>query len=323
MIASLLRGLLLWLGERRWLARLALGIPLLRRIPLRFVAGTTLDEAVAVVTTLNAAGMSATLDVLGESVTDRAAAERAAADYVRTIERIAAERLDANVSLKLSQMGLGLGIETCLDVLQPVVEAGARHGIFIRVDMEGSASTASTLEVVERLRAAGCDVGPVIQAYLHRSRADVERLAAGRVRTRICKGAYAEPAEIAWTQRAEINRSFVELTALLLDADAYPGVATHDPAMIEAVIRHAAARGIAADRFEFQMLYGIRRDLQRRLVDDGYRMRVYTPYGTEWYPYFMRRLAERPANVLFVLRSFFGERGGADPARDATKPEGG
>lgn len=308
MIASLLRAVFLWLGQRRWMARVALGTPLLRRMPLRFVAGTRLDDAVTAVRALNAAGMSATLDVLGESVADRNAADRAADDYVRTIERIAADGLDANVSLKLSQMGLGLGIETCLDVLRPVVEAGARHEIFIRVDMEGSATTDATLEVVASLRAAACDVGPVIQAYLHRSADDAERLAADRVRTRVCKGAYAEPPSIAFAEREAIDRSFVALSTSMLDADAYPGIATHDPRMIEAVARHVDSHGIGRDRFEFQMLYGVRRDLQRELVERGYRMRVYTPYGTEWYPYFMRRLAERPANVLFVLRSLLGER---------------
>ena len=309
MIASLLRALFLWMGERRWMARVALGTPLLRRMPLRFVAGTTLDDAVVAVRALNAAGMSATLDVLGESVSDRAAADRAAAGYVRTIERIAADGLDANVSLKLSQMGLGLGTEACLEVLRPVMEAGALHRIFIRVDMEGSATTDATLEVVERLRGSGCDVGPVIQAYLHRSAADAARLAGARVRTRICKGAYAEPPSIAFDEREQIDRSFVALSTALLDADAYPGIATHDPRMIEAVTRYVEDQGIGHDRFEFQMLYGVRRDLQRQLVERGYRMRVYTPYGTEWYPYFMRRLAERPANVLFVLRSLLGERG--------------
>jgi proline dehydrogenase len=205
-------------------------------------------------------------------------------------------------------MGLGLGTDVCLEVLRPVMEAGARHAIFIRVDMEGSATTDATLEVVDRLRASGFDVGPVIQAYLRRSAADAARLAAGRVRTRICKGAYAEPPTIAFTERDEIDRSFVALSRALLDADAYPGIATHDPRMIEAVIGHVEEHGISHDRFEFQMLYGVRRDLQRQLVERGYRMRVYTPYGTEWYRYFMRRLAERPANVLFVLRSLLGER---------------
>jgi proline dehydrogenase len=309
MLAAALRAFFLWLSNRRWIARVALATPLLRRMPLRFVAGTTLDDAVASVRALNEGGASATLDVLGESVADRADADRGAAAYVDAIERIAAEGLDANVSLKLTQMGLDLGVDVCLDVMRPVVEAGRRNGIFVRVDMESSAYTERTLEVVRRLRADGYGVGPVIQAYLHRSRADVEALAAERVRTRICKGAYAEPPEVALQDRVAIGRAFVELSRILLDADAYPGVATHDPEMIARVAAYVEERGIATDRYEFQMLYGIRRDLQRALVERGTRLRVYVPYGTEWYPYFMRRLAERPANLVFVLRSIFGERG--------------
>jgi proline dehydrogenase len=308
MLAVALRGFFLWLSNRRWLARVALATPLLRRMPLRFVAGTTLDQAVTAVRSLNATGASATLDVLGESVLDRASADQSAAAYVETLERIGAERLDANVSIKLTQMGLDLGVDECLAVLAPVADTGRRLGIFIRIDMESSEYTDRTLEVVERLRADGHDVGPVIQSYLHRSAADVERLAAERVRTRVCKGAYAEPPEVAHQEREVVGDAFVTLTQRLLEADAYPGVATHDPDMIERVCAFARQRGIGQDRFEFQMLYGVRRDLQRRLLEDGYRLRVYVPYGTEWYPYFMRRLAERPANVLFVLRSIFGER---------------
>jgi proline dehydrogenase len=307
-LAPALRALFLWLSNRRWLGRLAMATPLVRRMPYRFVAGTTLDQAMRVVRGLNADGASATLDVLGESVTDRASADRAAAAYVETIERIAAEGLDANVSIKLTQMGLDLGVEECLAVLQPVVEAGRRHGIFIRIDMEASGYVEPTLEVVWRLRGAGADVGPVIQAYLHRAPADLERLVAERVRTRVCKGAYAEPPEMAIQERAAISDAMVALCERLLEADAYPGVATHDPEVIERVARTARERGIGDDRFEFQMLYGIRRDLQRRLLAEGHRLRVYVPYGTEWYPYFMRRLAERPANVLFVVRGIFGER---------------
>ncbi|HET9417319.1 MAG TPA: proline dehydrogenase family protein [Candidatus Limnocylindria bacterium] len=309
MLAAALRGFFLWLAGRRWLGRMAMATPLVRRMPFRFVAGTTLDQAVQAVRALNATGAMATLDVLGESVADRAAADRAAAAYVETIERIASEGLDANVSIKLTQMGLDLGVEECLAVMAPVVEAGARHGVFIRIDMESSAYTQRTLEVVERLRAGGSAVGPVIQAYLHRSPEDVERLAADRVRTRICKGAYAEPPDVALQEREAIGDAFVALSERLLEADAYPGIATHDPDMIQRVSASARRRGIGPERFEFQMLYGVRRDLQRKLLGEGYRMRVYVPYGTEWYPYFMRRLAERPANVLFVVRSLIGERG--------------
>jgi proline dehydrogenase len=308
-IAGALRATFLWLSNQLWLARLALGTPFLRRMPLRFVAGTTLDDAITVVRRLNANGATATLDILGEAVGDLVSAQRAAAAYEAAIERIAAEGLDANVSIKLTQMGLDLGVDACLSVLAPVVEAGDRHAIFVRIDMESSAYTDRTLEVVDHLRADGHDVGPVIQAYLHRSPADVERMAAARVRTRICKGAYAEPPEIAHQDRAAIGDAFVELCRVLLEVDAYPGVATHDPEMLKRVAAIARKRRIGRDRFEFQMLYGVRRDLQRRLVRRGYRLRVYVPFGTEWYPYFMRRLAERPANVWFILRSILGERG--------------
>jgi proline dehydrogenase len=309
MLASVLRGLFLWLADRRWLGRAAIATPLVRRMPFRFVAGTTLDQATEAVRALNETGATATLDVLGEAVDDRASADRAAAAYVEAIERIARDGLDANVSIKLTQMGLDLGLEECLAVMAPVAAAGNRHGVFIRIDMESSAHTERTLEIVERLRADGCAIGPVVQAYLHRSPADVERLAADRVRTRVCKGAYAEPPEVALQERDAISDAFVALTERLLEADAYPGVATHDPDIIERVKASARERDIGPDRYEFQLLFGIRRDLQRQLLADGHRVRVYVPYGTEWYPYFMRRLAERPANVLFVLRSLFGERG--------------
>ena len=309
MVTTALRALFLWLSNRHWLGRVAMATPFLRRMPLRFVAGTTLEQAVEAVRTLNASGASATLDVLGEAVTDRASADRAAAAYVATIERIAVERLRAGVSIKLTQMGLGLGIEECLAVLAPVVDAGDRLGVFIRIDMESSAHTDDTLEVVDRLRAAGRNVGPVIQAYLHRSPADIERLAAECVPTRVCKGAYAESAEVALTDRQEITDALVAQVERLLEADAYPAIASHDSEVVERVRAFARERGIGPDRFEFQMLYGIRRDLQRSLLEAGYRMRVYVPFGTEWYPYYMRRLAERPSNALFVFPSILGRRG--------------
>lgn len=308
MLAAALRAFFLWLSNRRWVARVALGTPFLRRMPLRFVAGTTLGQAVAAVRRLNAHGESATLDILGESVADRASADRAASAYVETMERIGAEELDANVSIKLSQMGLDLGVDECLAVMAPIVDAGTRLGIFVRIDMESSEYTDRTLEVVSRLRANGNDVGPVIQSYLHRSPADVERLAAERVRTRICKGAYSEPPEVAHQEREAVDDAFVALCQRLLEADAYPGVATHDPEIILRVGRFARRNGIGKDRFEFQMLYGVRRDLQASLAAEGYRMRIYVPFGQEWYPYFMRRLGERPANVAFVLRSIFREK---------------
>lgn len=306
MIASVLRVVFVWLSGRRWLGRLAMGLPGVRTLSRRFVAGTSLDDAVIAVRGLNQRGAMATIDVLGEAVTDRATAEAAAASYVTTLDRIAAEELDANVSLKLTQMGLDLGVDTCLEVLRPVVEAGRRHGIFVRVDMESSAYTDRTLEVVRRLRADGCDVGAVIQAYLHRSRTDAAALAAEGMRVRVCKGAYAEPESIAYHDRAEIGRSFVDCMVTLLEADAYPAAATHDPEMIAAVQEAARERGIGPDRYEFQLLYGIGRDLVDRLLAEGHRVRIYVPYGSHWWPYYMRRLAERPANVMFFLRGLFG-----------------
>jgi proline dehydrogenase len=307
-LAATLRVVFIWLSNRRWMARLAMGLPLVRSLARRFVSGTNLDEAVDGVRALNGRGAMATIDILGESVEDRSTAERAAASYVTTLERIAADGLDANVSLKLTQMGLDLGVDICLEVLRPVVEAGRRHGIFVRVDMESSAYTDRTLEVVRRLRADGHDVGAVLQSYLHRSRTDAAALAAEGCRVRVCKGAYAEPEAIAYQERAEINRSFVDCMTTLLEADAYPAAATHDPEMIAAVRQAAEERGIGADRFEFQLLYGIGRDIVDRLLADGYRVRIYVPFGEQWWPYYMRRLAERPANVMFFLRGLFGGR---------------
>lgn len=308
MLATPLRILFVWLSHQHWMARLAMGLPLVRNLARRFVPGTTLDEAIPVVRALNARGAMATLDVLGESVTDRETADRAAASYVTALDRIAAEKLDANVSLKLTQMGLDLGVDTCLEVLRPVVEAGSRHGIFVRVDMESSAYTDRTLEIVRRLRADGCDVGAVLQSYLHRSRADAAALAAEGCRVRVCKGAYAEPESIAYHDRAEINRSFVDCMVTLLEADVYPAAATHDPEMVAAVQAAAAERGIGKDRYEFQLLYGIGRDIQQQVLAEGHRLRVYVPYGGQWWAYYMRRLAERPANVMFFLRGLVGGR---------------
>jgi proline dehydrogenase len=306
MLATPLRILFNWLSHRRWLGRLAMGTPGVRRLAHRFVPGTTLEQTIPVVRELNRRGASVTLDVLGESVTDRQTADRAAAAYVATIERIDAEGLDANVSLKLTQMGLDLGTDTCLEVLGPVVEAAGRAGMFVRVDMESSAYTDRTLEVVRRLRADGRDVGAVLQSYLHRSRTDAAALAAEGCRVRICKGAYAEPESIAYHDRAEIGRSFVDCCITLLEADAYPAIATHDPEMVAAVQGWAQEHGISKDRYEFQLLYGIGRDIQERLLAAEHRLRIYVPYGTQWWAYYMRRMAERPANVMFFLRGLFG-----------------
>jgi proline dehydrogenase len=228
--------------------------------------------------------------------------------YHRLLDAIEQRRLDANVSVKLTQMGMDLDPELALSIVTGLVEHAAAANTFVRIDMEGSAYTQATIDMVSRLHAMDGNrgrVGVVIQAYLRRSAADIDRLLADGIRVRLCKGAYQEPPNLAFPDKAEVDSNFVRLMQTLLPSPVYHGIATHDEKMIDATCRFAKERGIQADQFEFQMLYGVRRDLQRSLVAAGYRVRVYIPFGTEWYPYFMRRLAERPANLLFIARNFF------------------
>ena len=299
----MLRKTLLYLSEQKTLREFAVKNPLARRFASRFVAGETLDTAVAAVRELNGRGISASLDVLGESVTAVAEARSSAAMVVETQERIAAERLDCNVSVKLSQMGLDLDPGLCAENMRRILERGRDLGMFVRIDMESSAHTERTLGLFERefLPVYGDRVGIVLQSYLRRTSADVDRLIGVRARIRLCKGAYDEPAAVAFPAKADVDRSYGDLMERLLERGNYPAVATHDPALIVRARRFVAAKGIAPDRFEFQMLYGVRRDLQEELQREGYRVRVYVPFGTHWYPYFMRRLAERPANIAFIL----------------------
>lgn len=299
----MLRKTLLYLSERRTLHSFAVKNPLARRLASRFVAGETLDTAVAAVRELNGRGISASLDVLGESVTSVEEARASAAMVVQTQERIAAERLDCNVSVKLTQMGLDLDAALCTENMRRILERGRDLGMFVRIDMESSAHTQRTLDLFERdfLPAHGDRVGIVLQSYLRRTAADVERLIGARARVRLCKGAYDEPAAVAFPAKADVDRNYAELTERLLERGNYPAVATHDPALIARTRRFADAQGIAPSRFEFQMLYGVRRDLQEELQRAGFRVRVYVPFGTHWYPYFMRRMAERPANIAFIL----------------------
>ena len=281
--------------------------PVAQRLSKRFVAGETLEQALAVARKLHAEGITVTLDHLGESVTSLAEAGEARDVYLRTLEALHAEPGSGggNVSLKLTQFGLDLSYDACLANVEQLVRRAAELGAFVRIDMESSEYTDRTLTLVRTLFQRHGAVGVVIQAYLHRSRQDVEQLCAEKIRVRLCKGAYLEPATAAFPEKADVDRSYGELTQYLLAHGVYPAIATHDEAMIEQTEKFAAANGIARDRFEFQMLYGIRRDLQRRLVADGYRLRLYVPFGKAWYPYYMRRLAERPANVLFMLRNLF------------------
>jgi proline dehydrogenase len=296
----MLRGALLYLAAQPQLKALLRG-RLARPLVRRFVAGERLPDALAAVAQLNAAGALATLDYLGEAVRAAADASAAAREYIAILHALERAGARCNASLKLTQMGLDVDRELCRRNVALVAAQAAQFGNFIRIDMEGSAYTQATLDLFGELFAHHSNVGVVIQAYLRRSEADVRALNVLGARVRLCKGAYREPPTVAFPAKADTDASFIRLMRLLLDHGTYPAIATHDERMIAATCEHAAQRGIPPDRFEFQMLYGIRRSLQARLVRDGYRLRVYVPYGDQWYPYLMRRLAERPANLLFVL----------------------
>jgi len=300
----MLRATLLKLSESQGFANFVTSNAKTRRMARRFVAGETLDEAIAIARSCNEIGMMASLDYLGENVATTADAQKARDAYLEIFERISTEKLNANVSCKLTQLGLDLSAEFCEGLLLSIVERAVGYENFLRVDMEGSIYTQRTVELVKCVRARNPAVGTVIQSCLYRSEADVQDLLAYGCRMRLCKGAYKESAEVAFPRKADVDGNYVNLMQLLLASGFYHGIATHDPKMIGATIRFAAAKQISKDDFEFQMLYGVRTDLQKRLVRDGYRLRIYIPYGKDWFPYFMRRLAERPANVGFFLRNF-------------------
>jgi proline dehydrogenase len=306
-----LRSTFQMLSRRRGVGRLATRLPVTRSLVARFVAGETLDEALAALERLRAAGLRTTVDVLGESVETEAAAQSAAATYVDVLDALAARGLDGNVSLKLTQMGLDVDQALARENVERIVAQAARHGSFVRVDMEDHSRTDATLDLwraVRPLNRASGDTGVVIQAALRRSPVDLEAIIAEQGRVRLCKGAYKEPESVAFVDRADVDRAYAELMERLLRDGTFPAIATHDERLIRRAIRFAREAGIVRDRFEFQMLYGVRRDLQDQLTRAGYGVRVYVPFGTEWYPYFMRRLAERPANVAFVLRSVLREK---------------
>ncbi len=287
----------------------------------RFIAGETIDEAISAARAIEANGMTDTLDLLGESVTTMAEADAATRAYLAMFERIVAAGVDRNVSLKLTQLGLTIDRATCVDNLRRILDAAAAHDFFVRVDMENSEYTQVTLDIFETIWQQGYrHAGIVLQAYLKRTADDVRRMNALGARVRLVKGAYQEPKTVAFERKGEVDASFVQLMHLLLEQGTYPAVATHDPDMIAATRSFAAARGIAPDRYEFQMLYGIRRDLQRSLRDGGHRVRVYVPFGREWFPYFMRRLGERPANIGFVINGLLRERRTRPEAVKSTSP---
>ena len=289
---------------RRFVEKSSLG----RRMSARFVAGFRIEDALSAAAALGRQGLFVTLDSLGENVSSPAQARQAAQIYHWLLDAIAGANFDANVSLKLTQMGMDLGENVAFEIVSGLVKQAAGANSFVRVDMEGSAYTQATIDLVRRLHAVPANrghVGIVIQAYLRRSARDVETLLSDGIRIRLCKGAYKEPPEVAFPTKREVDENFVALTKVLLKSGIYHGIATHDEAMIRATREFVAAERMDRSSFEFQMLYGIRRDLQRQLVQEGYHVRVYVPFGDQWYPYFMRRLAERPANVLFLARNFF------------------
>jgi len=310
----MIRNALLYLSNQPRVFTFVRNNRLAKHFARRFVAGETLDEAIAAVKALNAKGMSASLDLLGESVYNEQDARATRDAYVQLLDRIQERRLDANVSLKLTAMGLDISEELCVAHMHDVLGRAEAYGTFVRIDMESSAYTERTLKLFEeRLYPSyKAHVGIVLQSYLYRTYADVERANELGCRVRLCKGAYKEPASVAYPDKKDVDANFVKCAQSLMRDGNYPGLATHDPRMIAAARSFAKNSGIAPDRFEFQMLYGVRRDLQEQLVRDGYRMRVYVPFGTEWYPYLMRRLAERPANVAFitgnVVREMVGGR---------------
>lgn len=305
---SFLRSTFIGLSRNSTLRHFAEQSTLGRRMSSRFVAGFRIEDALAAATNLNNQGLSVTLDSLGENVTTPAQARQSAQAYHWLLDAIAQSKLDANISLKLTQMGVDLGLDLATGIVSSLVDHAVQANSFVRIDMEGTAYTQATIDLVRQLHAKPENrghVGIVIQAYLRRSADDVSTLLRDGIRIRLCKGAYQEPPELAFPDKKDVDASFVALTKVLLKSGVFHGIATHDPAMIAATKDFARAERIDPKTFEFQMLYGVRRDLQRSLVQEGYRVRVYVPFGDEWYPYFMRRLAERPANVLFLARNFF------------------
>lgn len=304
----LMRSAFIALSRNRTLRNFSERSAVGRRMSSRFVAGLEIEDALRVAEAVNRQGMAVTLDSLGESVTSETEAHTAADYYHRLLDAIDARKLNANISVKLTQMGLQLSPVLAETIAWKLAEHACTLGNFVRIDMEDSSLTQVTLDIVRRLHArpeVRAAIGTVIQAYLYRSESDIEQLLADGIRVRLCKGAYKEAADVAFPRKAAVDANYIRLSEMLLDSPVYHALATHDDAMIRAAKMFANQHGIEASRFEFQMLYGVRRDLQRNLVREGYRVRVYVPFGTDWYPYFMRRLAERPANALFLAKNFF------------------
>ena len=298
----MLRQAFLYLSNQQKIFRFVRNNRFAKRLAQRFVAGETLEEAIRAVEPLNKKGITTSLDLLGESVHTEREAQAATREILTMLDRIHERRVEANVSLKLTQMGLDISEELCVALMHDVVGRARDLRTFIRIDMEDSAYTERTLRLFEdRLHPSyGDHVGVVLQSYLYRTLADVERAIAIKARVRLCKGAYKEPATVAYPEKADVDANYVRCMHKLLSEGNYPALATHDDRIIKEAKRYVRANNIGPERFEFQMLYGVRRDLQERLVREGWRVRVYVPFGTQWYPYLMRRLAERPSNIAFI-----------------------
>ncbi|HTJ22233.1 MAG TPA: proline dehydrogenase family protein [Gemmatimonadaceae bacterium] len=305
----MLRSALLYLSNQPRVFRFVRNNRMAKKFARRFVAGETLEDALRAIKALNAKGISASIDLLGESVTNEREARTAGAAYLDMLDRIAERRLDANVSVKLTAMGLDISEDLCVSIMHDVLSRAQVFNAFVRLDMESSAYTERTLRLFEdRLYPRYKDhVGIVLQSYLYRTWSDVERAVQLRCRVRLCKGAYKEPPTVAFPDKKEVDANYSKCMQALLEHGNYPAIATHDPLLISEAKRIVEEHDIDRSRFEFQMLYGVRRDLQEQLVREGYRMRVYVPFGTQWYPYLMRRLAERPANVAFMTGNIVRE----------------
>ena len=301
----MLRSTFLYLSRQSWLRHWVETSAASRVLTRRFIAGRTLAEGISVARQLSQERIFSSLDFLGENITSLEQAKCSRDSYVEALDGIEKNHLPATISIKLTQFGLQFSEHECLKDVTVLVERATAIGTRIEFDMESSEYTDRTLSIVRQLHASvGPHVRAVIQAYLYRSEKDIQTLSAERIPVRLCKGAYREPASVAFRHKRDVDRNYVKLMKLLLETGAYPGIASHDESIIKECLSYVKQRSIASDHFEFQMLYGIRRDLQRRLTADGFRLRSYVPYGDAWYPYFMRRLAERPANVLFIARNF-------------------
>ena len=299
------RSALIWLSRQEGLKDFTTRFKPFKKLTTRFVAGDTIDDVIPIIQEMNAENATASFDHLNESVESATEAEREVEEYLNILAKIDEQRVRSNVSIKLTQFGLGLDPELAYRNARRVVEDAHRRGNFVRVDMEDSKVTQVTIDIFKRLRAEfGLnDVGIVLQSYLYRTYADAQELVKLPARIRICKGAYFEPPDVAYADKKDVDANYVKVMQLLLSSGTYHGIATHDPKMIDATIDFSTREGIGKEKYEFQMLFGVRRDLQHQLARDGFNMRIYVPYGKHWYPYFMRRLAERPANIWFVLKN--------------------